>query len=107
MGSQNKPAICIPWSLCRCMIHWDQRRAHTSSTKVINEGGAQGRDKGLRLSTENNTQKIRLLFMFTLMNIHFITLLIVDHEKCFLKCKVFVFTDENESAFVDNKICIH
>lgn len=107
MGSQNKPAICIPWSLCRSMTHWDQRRAHTSSTKVINEGGAQGRDKGLRLSTENNTQKIRLLFMFTLMNIHFITLLIVDHEKCFLKCNVLVLTDENESALVDNKICIH
>lgn len=34
MGSQNKPAICIPWSLCRCMTHWDQRRAHTSSTKL-------------------------------------------------------------------------
>lgn len=45
--------------------------------------------------------------MFTLMNIHVITLLIVDHEKCFLKFNMFVFTDENESAFVDNKICIH
>lgn len=56
MGSQNKPAICTPWSLCPCMTHWDQRRAHTSSTKVINEGGAQGRDKRLRLSTENNTK---------------------------------------------------
>lgn len=85
MGSQNKPVICILWSLYRCMTHWDQRHAHTSSTKVINKGGAQGEDKGLRLFTENN-EKIRLLFMFTLMNIHFITLLIVDHEKCFLKC---------------------
>lgn len=61
-------------------------------THIINQGnkqrrGAPGRDKGLTWSTENN-EKIRLPFTVTPMNIHFITLLIVDHEKCFLKCNV-------------------
>lgn len=45
--------------------------------------------------------------MFMLMNIYVIILLIVDYEKCFFKCNVFVFIDENEFVFVDNKICIY